>query len=178
MTYFGTRAKARGYKFMRWASRGLAGALLGIVRLIEATGAHTLLRSARPIVQRLRELQHPKLGWRGYDGRPLSGFMHGQSGISYALLAYDALAQEDSAQTLSESGFALEEQHFDAAQSAWPLWLDARSDVANAAANAQAAHTMIGTWCNGNLAFCWRAPRMVAKLYRKSRRICCAPRFM
>ena len=129
---------------------GLAGALLGIVRLIEATGARTLLRSARPIVQRLRELQHPKLGWRGYDGRPLSGFMHGQSGISYALLAYDALAQEGSAQTLSESGFALEEQHFDVAQSAWPLWLDARSDVSITSSGAQAAHNMIGTWCNGN----------------------------
>jgi len=129
---------------------GLAGALLGIVRLIEATGARTLLRSARPLVQRLRELQHPKLGWRGYDGRPLSGFMHGQSGISYALLAYDALAQEGSAHALSESGFALEEQNFVAAQGAWPLWLDARSDASTTSASAQAAHNMIGTWCNGN----------------------------
>ena len=130
---------------------GLAGALLGIVRLIEATGARTLLRSARPLVQRLRELQQPKLGWRGYDGRPLSGFMHGQSGISYALLAYDTLAQEGSAQSLSESGFALEEQNFDAAHRAWPLWLDARSDASNAATNASSgAHNMTGTWCNGN----------------------------
>ena len=130
---------------------GLAGALLGIVRLIEATGARTLLRSARPIVQNLRELQHPKLGWRGYDGRPLSGFMHGQSGISYALLAYDTLSQEDSARSLSESGFALEEQSFDAAHRAWPLWLDARSDASNAAANTSSgAHNMTGTWCNGN----------------------------
>ena len=130
---------------------GLAGALLGIVRLIEATGARTLLRSARPIVQRLRELQHPKLGWRGYDGRPLSGFMHGQSGISYALLAYDTLAQEGGAHALSESGFALEEQSFDAANRAWPLWLDARSDAANSPANAHSgAHNMTGTWCNGN----------------------------
>ena len=130
---------------------GLAGALLGIVRLIEATGARTLLRSARPLVQRLRELQQPKLGWRGYDGRPLSGFMHGQSGISYALLAYDTLAQEGSAQSLSESGFALEEQNFDAAHRAWPLWLDARSDASNAATNASSgAHNITGTWCNGN----------------------------
>ena len=128
---------------------GLAGALLGIVRLIEATGARTLLRSARPIVHRLRELQQPKLGWRGYDGRPLSGFMHGQSGISYALLAYDTLAQEGSAHALSESGFALEEQSFDLAHRSWPLMLDARSDTANTSANT-GAHTMVGTWCNGN----------------------------
>ncbi len=128
---------------------GLAGALLGIVRLIEATGARTLLRSARPLVQRLRELQHPKLGWRGYDGRPLSGFMHGQSGISYALLAYDTLAQEGSAHALSESGFALEEQSFDLARRAWPLMLDARSDLPSASANT-GAHQMSGTWCNGN----------------------------
>ena len=129
---------------------GLAGALLGIVRLIEATGARTLLRSARPLVQRLRELVHPKLGWRGYDGRPLSGFMHGQSGIGYALLAYDALAQEDSAHALSESAFTLEEQNFDAAHSSWPLMLDARSDASDSSPSARAGNKMVGTWCNGN----------------------------
>ena len=77
--------------------------------------------------------------------------MHGQSGISYALLAYDTLAQEGSAQSLSESGFALEEQNFDGAHRAWPLWLDARSDASIAATNiSSGAHNMSGTWCNGN----------------------------
>ena len=119
---------------------GLAGALLAVVRLIEATGARHWLRSARPLVRRLRELKFPHAGWHGHDGHPRSGFMHGQSGIAYALRAYASISLDAAAQASAEAGFAYEDQNFDPTRSGWSLRLDQPP-----AAQVDMSHT----WCNG-----------------------------
>lgn len=119
---------------------GLAGALLGICRLVEASGARVILRSAKPLVARIGELFHPEGGWRGYDGHALAGFMHGQSGIAYALNAYALLANDPKAAQWADAAREIEDRAFVHAAGDWALRLDQ--------AGSTHAHCM-GTWCNG-----------------------------
>ena len=116
---------------------GLGGALLGICRLIEASGARTLLRSAKPIAARIAELFDSERGWRGYDGHALAGFMHGQSGIAYALNAYATLSRDAAALELANTAMRIEDRAFVHAAGDWALRLD------------HADTRCMGTWCNG-----------------------------
>lgn len=123
---------------------GIAGALLALVRLIQISEQRSWLMVARPYARALLERRGswPEgRGWVGYNGLPLAGFMHGQSGIAYALSEFAGISAEPDVRAAVAEAWELEDGWFDAERAAWPLRLPAGGGAVR-------LEWMSG-WCNG-----------------------------
>jgi type 2 lantibiotic biosynthesis protein LanM len=123
---------------------GSAGAMLGLLKLHEATGDPAVLDRARlcgdHILARQRITDGRRGGWIGVEGRELSGFSHGASGIAYALTRLHAHTGEADVLEAARAGTTSERQFFVAEAGNW-----ARS----ASPADRSPEHMRCTWCQG-----------------------------
>lgn len=118
---------------------GSAGAILGLMPLYQATRSEQILAIARACGQHLlhEQVDAPSGGraWPTLDGKLITGFSHGASGIAYALLKLYQQSGDESLLDAARLGMAYEQSIYDAEASNWP---DLRFDEG-----------FMTAWCHG-----------------------------
>lgn len=125
---------------------GSAGALLTLVALYESGGGDDLIARARVAADHLLDhrVEDPVSGlraWPTLDGKLLTGFSHGASGIAYALLRLYRVTGDDDLRAAAREGFAYETDLYVPALTDWP-------DVRLAEGTEETAR-ILSTWCHG-----------------------------
>ena len=95
---------------------GVAGGILGLLALYEATGEVTVLEKAIACGQHLLNhqinLEEEPKAWKTISETPLTGFSHGAAGIAYALLRLYAATDDSRYRNAALEGIDYERQCF------------------------------------------------------------------
>lgn len=142
---------------------GSAGAMLGLLKLYQATGAPILLEQADQcgrhlLGQRIAD-QSGYRAWPTIQSKLLSGFSHGAAGISYALIRLYEVTQDKAYLDAANEGFAYENTIFLPELGNWEdLRLEDRQPVGS-------------SWCHGamgiGLARLGALPLLDSEAYRR-----------
>jgi lantibiotic modifying enzyme len=129
----------RDYRFeVFW---GAAGALLGLLALVDHDGDHVLERAEWCAAHLMRSRSIDSgTGYRAWDtneGRPVTGFAHGSSGIAHALLQLHKRSGRPDLYAAAMEAFAFERGVYDPTIGDWPDHVDQPRDK------------MISGWCHG-----------------------------
>lgn len=103
---------------------GAAGALLALLALYDLDARPWILERAAACGRHLVAAASPAAGgrgmaWRGGDGRQLTGFAHGASGIALALLRLSRSVDDDRLPAAAAAGFEFERRRLDRKAGAW-----------------------------------------------------------
>jgi len=122
---------------------GVAGALLGLLALHQATGAVAALEQARHCGEHLLKHQLPcepgGAAWRTRKDQPLTGFAHGAAGMALALLRLHAVVGDARLRQSAEQALAFEDAVFVPSEGNWPDFRQAR----------EGAPSFMNAWCHG-----------------------------
>ena len=123
---------------------GAAGLILGLLALHQVTGESSLLEQASRCGHRLVAVSDEETcAWvTRHDKRPMTGFSHGASGISYSLLRLYQCTGDLIVHRAALGGLAYERRVFDRALPGWP-------DVRPGEARDPNGLGRGGGWCNG-----------------------------
>ncbi len=124
---------------------GLAGGLLALLALHQATGERGALESARAAGELLLARAEEVAGgvaWCGEIGRPLAGFAHGAAGIARALAALGMALGDRRFEEAARAALAFEATLFDAARGNWRV-------VLSKGAQGEPRATWMTAWCHG-----------------------------
>ncbi len=103
---------------------GSAGAILGLIALYQQTGDANILNTAIICGQHLLAeqitLESGHKTWKTLEKQPLTGFSHGASGISYALLKLYEFTNDTAYLVAAKEGIIYEQSVFSKSQQNWP----------------------------------------------------------
>ncbi|KFE64364.1 type 2 lanthipeptide synthetase LanM family protein [Hyalangium minutum] len=122
---------------------GVAGAILGLMTLHQATGAAGALEKALHCGEHLLKHQLPcepaGASWRTRKGRPLTGLAHGAAGIALALLRLHAAVGDARLRQAAEQALAFEDAVFVPSEGNWPDFRQAH----------EGTPAFMSAWCHG-----------------------------
>jgi type 2 lantibiotic biosynthesis protein LanM len=100
---------------------GLAGLLVALVDLHEATNEPAALDAARICVEELRERFAPGRGWIRPNGDYALGLAHGTAGIAFAGIRYARASGQEIGLALTQDAFAVDRQFYSQLEHNWPV---------------------------------------------------------
>ena len=115
---------------------GLAGAIVCLVRLYQATGDGSFLERAQSAMKTLGSRFIPGTGWVRPNGEALLGFAHGSAGIAFAALEL-AAASGDRDFAVANQAFALDRKFYSTPDRNW-------------LSTTQGPGNSLRTWCSGS----------------------------
>jgi type 2 lantibiotic biosynthesis protein LanM len=115
---------------------GVAGLLVALTRLYQATRDADAATNALTAAQMLAARYHPELGWPRSDGDSYVGFAHGLAGIGFALTQYGHAFSDPRFNELVDGAFRLERKFFNPTNSSWPIAV-------------RGPQGSLNNWCNG-----------------------------
>ena len=120
---------------------GAAGALLGLLKLYDATGDAAVLQIARTCGEHLLARQTSsgdgRGGWSGLEQRELTGFSHGAAGIAYSLVRLYTVTREPRLLQAVHAALAFERRFFIPDAGNWSRYAGEPADTRRC------------TWCQG-----------------------------
>jgi type 2 lantibiotic biosynthesis protein LanM len=115
---------------------GLAGLLVALVALHEATDEPASLDAARICAEVLRERFAPGRGWIRPNGDYALGLAHGTAGIAFAGIRYAKASGDEFGIALAQDAFDIDRQFYSQQEHNWPVLATAGSGF-------------MTTWCAG-----------------------------
>jgi type 2 lantibiotic biosynthesis protein LanM len=116
---------------------GLAGAIVCLVRLYQATGDRSFLERAQSGMQTLGSRFIPGTGWVRPSGEALLGFAHGSAGIAFAALELAEASGSDTGLAIASQAFALDRKFYSKPDKNW-------------SSTTQGPGNSLRTWCSGS----------------------------
>src|SRR5215469_7530552 len=116
---------------------GLAGAIVCLVRLYQASGDRSFLDRAGLGLETLASRYTPETGWVRPNGEALLGFAHGSAGIAFAALELAEASGNDRGLAIASQAFALDRRFYSESDSNW-------------LSTTQGPGTALRTWCSGS----------------------------
>jgi type 2 lantibiotic biosynthesis protein LanM len=100
---------------------GLAGLLVALVALHEATSEPASLDAARICVEVLRERFAPGRGWIRPNGDYALGLAHGTAGIAFAGIRFASASGEEIGIALAQDAFDVDRRFYSQQENNWPV---------------------------------------------------------
>ena len=98
---------------------GLAGAIVCLVRLYQATGDRSFLERAHSALETLGSKFIPGTGWVRSNGEALLGFAHGSAGVAFAALVLAEASGNDMGLAIASQAFALDRKFYSESERNW-----------------------------------------------------------